>query len=212
MLCIATYLASRKWCCKSGAIARRLLAAPSIVPSSMPTTTWTISSDLQVPARGRRSTGAEYVSESAGSSSNSPSKLASGRDASQNTGPMYRPSQFRQKLATPLIFISRGHSAPDQTVDRRQLATPSFRVKSPSKGNSGRESAKPLHHMAEPSMEEDTPPHDSRRSVRARRCKAARAEAVGRLACKQLVVDRPGRHVDPPVRVDLRSGNAFQRQ
>ena len=174
-----------------------------------------ISSDLSVPARGRRSTSAEYVSESAGSSNNSPSILAAGRDASQNTGPTYRPShvsQFRQTLATPLIFISRGHSAPDQTVERRQLATPSFRVKSPSTWNSGRESDKPLHHMTEPNMEEDTPPHDSRRSVRARRCKAARAEAVGRLACKQRVVDRPGRHVDRPVQADLQSGITSQRQ
>ena len=42
-------------------------------------------------------------------------------------------------------------------------------------------------------MEEVTPPHDSRRSVLARRCKAARTEAVGRLAYKQRVVVCPGR-------------------
>ena len=55
------------------------------------------------------------------------------------------------------------------------------------------ESDKPLRHLAEPNMEEDTPPRDSRRSVLARRCKAARTEAVRRLASKQRVVVCPGR-------------------
>ena len=50
------------------------------------------------------------------------------------------------------------------------------------------------------SLRRRTPSGDSGRSVRARRCKAARTGAVWRLAFKQRVVTRPGRRVDRPVR------------
>ena len=132
-----------------------------------------------------------------------------------------RVSQNRQNLTETPTFKPRGHGAPV----RLSYAPASGAVEPPRSAPASRvvaphqvpvdakvelESSKPLRHLAEPKMEEDKPPHDSRRSVLARRCKAAQTEAVGRLASKQRVVVCLGRRVDRPVPANLRRWLAFR--